>query len=107
MEEYNHTLEEKVQERTKELNNKNLDLSKALDELKATQARLIQTEKMSSLGQMVAGIAHEINNPINFIHGNISHASNYVEDLLELIAIMQQEYPNPTSSLLKNLRKLI
>ncbi len=94
LEKYNHTLEQKVKERTQELNNKNEILQQAIQELKRTQIQLIQSEKMSSLGQMVAGIAHEINNPINFIHGNIAHASEYVQDLLNLIAVYQQEYPN-------------
>ncbi|TVP60556.1 MAG: GAF domain-containing protein [Nodularia sp. (in: Bacteria)] len=97
LEEYNHTLEEKVTARTVEINEKNQSLQQALQELKRTQSQLIQSEKMSSLGQMVAGIAHEINNPINFIHGNITHTSEYVEDLLDLIAVYQQEYPHPTS----------
>ena len=59
-------------------------LKKALQELKSTQAQLIQTEKMSSLGQLVAGVAHEINNPVNFISGNITHTSEYTQELLEL-----------------------
>lgn len=96
LEEYNHTLEEKVQERTQELNDKNHCLQQALQELQRTQIQLIQSEKMSSLGQMVAGIAHEINNPINFIHGNINHASEYVQDLLDLVVVYQQEYPCPS-----------
>ncbi|MBW4645450.1 MAG: AAA family ATPase [Goleter apudmare HA4340-LM2] len=96
LEEYNHKLEEKVEERTHELNEKNQDLQQTLEELQRTQTQLIQSEKMSSLGQMVAGIAHEINNPINFIHGNIAHASEYVKDLLDLISIYQQEYPHPS-----------
>ncbi|MEH2034715.1 MAG: AAA family ATPase [Nostoc sp.] len=96
LEEYNHTLEEKVQERTQELNDKNYSLQQTLQELQRTQIQLIQSEKMSSLGQMVAGVAHEINNPINFIHGNINHASEYVQDLLDLVVIYQQEYPRPS-----------
>ncbi len=96
LEEYNHTLEEKVQERTQELNDKNYCLQQTLQELQRTQIQLIQSEKMSSLGQMVAGIAHEINNPINFIHGNITHASEYVQDLLDLVVVYQQEYPRPS-----------
>ncbi|WP_242057728.1 MULTISPECIES: ATP-binding sensor histidine kinase [Nostoc] len=94
LEKYNYTLEQKVKERTQELNNKNEKLQQAIQEVKRTQIQLIQSEKMSSLGQMVAGIAHEINNPINFIHGNIAHARDYVQDLLELIAVYQQEYPD-------------
>ncbi|BAY87090.1 serine/threonine protein kinase with two-component sensor domain [Calothrix parasitica NIES-267] len=89
---YNQSLEEKVGLRTQELNENNQRLKKTLKELQSTQSQLIQTEKMSSLGKMVAGISHEINNPVNFIHGNISHASKYVKYLLEMIAIYQQEF---------------
>ena len=64
-------------------------------ELKQTQAQLIQTEKMSSLGQMVAGVAHEINNPVNFIRGNVDYANGYTENLLELVNLYQENYPNP------------
>ena len=68
-------------------------------ELKQTQSQLIQTEKMSSLGQMVAGIAHEINNPINFIYGNIEYADCYIHDLIELLSLYQQQYPQPTATI--------
>ncbi|MEM1173076.1 MAG: PAS domain S-box protein [Cyanobacteria bacterium P01_H01_bin.35] len=71
------------------------ELSEALNKLQQAQAQLIQTEKMSSLGQMVAGIAHEINNPINFIFGNIIYVGQYTEDLLSLIHLYQQNYPDP------------
>ena len=74
-------------------------LEMALQELKQAESRLIQTEKMSSLGQMVAGIAHEINNPVNFITGNLSHATNYIQDLLDLVERYQQHYPKPTPDL--------
>jgi predicted ATPase/signal transduction histidine kinase/tRNA A-37 threonylcarbamoyl transferase component Bud32 len=94
LEEYSHTLEEKVERRTQELNENNQRLKQAIVDLQNAQTQLIQSEKMSSLGQMVAGIAHEINNPVNFIHGNITHTCNYVQDLLDLIAVYQQEYPN-------------
>lgn len=71
-------------------------LNQTLHELKLAQAQLIQTEKMSSLGQMIAGIAHEINNPVSFIHGNLDHINNYTQDLLSLINIYQNVYPNVT-----------
>ncbi len=70
-------------------------LAKALAQLQNTQAQLIQTEKMSSLGQLVAGVAHEINNPVNFIYGNLSHANEYSKDLLCLVELYRQHTPNP------------
>ncbi|WP_414623289.1 PAS domain S-box protein [Calothrix sp. CCY 0018] len=72
-----------------------IELQNTLHELKNTQAQLIQSEKMSSLGQMVAGVAHEINNPVNFIHGNVTPATDYAQDLLGLLELYQQHYPNP------------
>ncbi|HEY9649170.1 MAG TPA: response regulator [Coleofasciculaceae cyanobacterium] len=72
------------------------ELELTLNKLKNTQIQLIQTEKMSSLGQMVAGIAHEINNPTSFIYGNLSLARQYFEDLLRLIEIYRQTYPDLT-----------
>jgi two-component system, NtrC family, sensor kinase len=70
-------------------------LRQNLEELKQTQAQLVQTEKMSSLGQLVAGVAHEINNPVSFIYGNLTHAREYVQDIFELINLYQQYYPLP------------
>ncbi|MGB3512470.1 MAG: ATP-binding protein [Microcoleaceae cyanobacterium] len=70
-------------------------LQQTLKELKKTQAQMIQNEKMSSLGQMVAGVAHEINNPVNFIHGNIVHAKDYIQDLLSIVQLYQNYYPHP------------
>lgn len=97
------TLERQVEERTQELSQKNQQLLQAynqlnqtLQNLRQTQAQLIQSEKMSSLGQMVAGIAHEINNPINFIYNNLKYANLYTQDLMQLVRLYQQQYPNPT-----------
>jgi PAS domain S-box-containing protein len=70
-------------------------LELALQDLQQTEAWLIQSEKMSGLGQMVAGVAHEINNPVSFITGNLSHAANYIQDLLDLIHYYRQYYPSP------------
>ncbi|WP_321161586.1 AAA family ATPase [Lyngbya sp. CCAP 1446/10] len=127
LQEYSETLEVKVQERTREVTEKNallkqeireristesalrqsevqlkeqaVQLEIALIELQQTQAQMIQTEKMSSLGQLVAGIAHEINNPINFIYGNLTHATEYMQYLLQIINIYQRTYPNLTPEL--------
>lgn len=94
-------LEEKVAQRTQELNEKNMRLEEAMYKLRTTQSQLIQTEKMSSLGQMVAGIAHEINNPVNFIYANIEHATNYIECIIELLKLYQQEYPHASGNIEK------
>jgi len=71
----------------------------ALSQLQHSQAQIIQTEKMSSLGQLVAGVAHEINNPINFIHGNLKYLDVYTQNLLQLVIAYQQQYPHPPASI--------
>jgi signal transduction histidine kinase len=77
------------------------ELEQALQELKKTQTQMIQSEKMSSLGQLVAGVAHEINNPVNFIYGNLAYAHDYTQDLLELVKLYQQHYPDPVPAVRK------
>ena len=74
-------------------------LETALADLQKTQSQLIQTEKMSSLGQLVAGVAHEINNPVNFIYGNLNHTSRSVQYLLQAIALYQAHYPEPIANI--------
>jgi signal transduction histidine kinase len=93
------TLEQRVEERTQEL-------TQALQELKLTQAQLVQNEKMSSLGQMVAGIAHEINNPINFIYGNLEYARISTHDLLKLIHLYRDQYRHPSPVIQKQIEAI-
>lgn len=71
------------------------ELKQTLQNLQNFQVQLIQNEKMASLGQLVAGIAHEINNPINFIHGNVNHLKQYTQDVMDFLALHQEVYPNP------------
>ncbi|MEA5567098.1 ATP-binding protein [Anabaena sp. UHCC 0399] len=96
---YNETLEHKVKTRTEELSEKNIRLQQLLEELQRTQLQMVQSEKMSALGQMVAGIAHEINNPVNFIHGNLAHVQEYAENLLNFVQLYQKYYPEPVSEI--------
>lgn len=83
--EQNITLEQKVTERTKELKNTNDELNKTLVDLKETQSQLVESEKMASLGQLTAGIAHEINNPINFVTSNVKPLKRDVDLLIDLV----------------------
>lgn len=75
------------------------ELETALHNLQRTQAQLIQNEKMSSLGQLVAGIAHEINNPVSFIYCNLEYADRYIKELLHLLRLYQQNYPDPAAEI--------
>ncbi|NJO71531.1 MAG: HAMP domain-containing protein, partial [Oscillatoriales cyanobacterium RM1_1_9] len=77
-----------------------------MEDQQRTRAHLMQAEKMSSLGQMVAGVAHEINNPVNFIHGNVTHAENYTQDLLNLIDLYQTHYPDPPEEIQEELEAI-
>ncbi len=98
----NHTLASKITESkqaTALARARAEQLEAAMAQLQQTQAQLIQTEKMSSLGQMVAGVAHEINNPANFIHGNLIHVQEYASDLLEVIEAYRRELKQPSPEL--------
>jgi signal transduction histidine kinase len=91
----NQELELRVEQRTEELNNKNIQLRQVFKELQQTQVELIHVEKMSSLGQMVAGIAHEINNPLTFISGNLVYTQSFIQDLFSLVDTYQEHYSTP------------
>jgi DNA-binding response OmpR family regulator len=81
-------LEQQVHDRTQKL-------SQALNQLQASQVQLIQSEKMSALGNLVAEVAHEINNPVGFLSGNIQPALDYIQDLFSLIGLYQATFPDP------------
>jgi PAS domain S-box-containing protein len=91
--------EEQLQASEAQLRQRAGELKATLRELQTAQAQLVQSEKMSSLGQLVAGVAHEINNPVNFIYGNLNHARTYTEDLLSLIDLYQTHYPEPAAAI--------
>lgn len=90
------TIEVALRQSEQQLRQQQQQLARALQQLQQTQLQLIQTEKMSSLGRLMAGIAHEINNPITFIHGNLVHADQYAQDLLNLLHLYQLEHPQPS-----------
>ncbi len=76
--------------------------SETLKQLRQNQAQIVQTEKMSSLGLLVAGVAHEINNPVNFIYGNLTHVESYVQYLMDLVGLYRQHYPHPVPEVANN-----
>ncbi|NJO21437.1 MAG: PAS domain S-box protein, partial [Spirulinaceae cyanobacterium RM2_2_10] len=97
--EIRHTAETALRASEARLRQQTQDLETTLRELRRTQAQLVQTEKMSSLGQLVAGVAHEINNPVNFIYGNVDHAQDYTHDLIRLVRLYQQHYQTPVAAI--------
>ncbi len=91
-----HELSEQLEEKNLLLEQKVAEVSQAYEELQRMQLKLIQSEKLSSLGQVIKGISHEIHNPVNFIYGNLSHASEYLQDLLGLLSLYQEDFPQAT-----------
>ncbi len=105
----NHELDSKneaLQKSEAQLKEKNEALEKYLHKLQQTQAQLVQTEKISSLGQLVAGVAHEVNNPVSFINGNLHHASDYVQDLLNLLNLYQHHFPNAPAEIQEEIESM-
>lgn len=99
-------IEENLRRSEEMLKTKNEELNMAFIELQSTQVKLIQKEKMASLGNLVGGIAHEINNPINFIQGNLFHTEEYTNLLLNLIHLYQEEYPTVTPNIAARLEQI-
>ncbi|HEY9834517.1 MAG TPA: PAS domain S-box protein, partial [Stenomitos sp.] len=87
-------------------NTKAAELEQALQNLQETQAQLVQTEKMSNLGQLLAGVAHEINNPVSFITVNINYACDYIQDLLRIVHLYQNYYPQPAEEIKFELQEI-
>ena len=95
----NQKLEQQVTQRT-------IELSKALQDLQLSQMQLVQSEKMVALGQLVAGIAYEMNGPVNFIHGNLQYLEEYTEIFLDYLKLYQKHYPNPVGEIQKQAEEI-
>lgn len=95
-----------IRQLQKNLEQQNQQLKQTLEELKIAQANLVQREKMSTLRDVVAGVAHEINNPLSFILCNIQPASDYVYQLLQIVEVYQQEYPEAPPAIAKLIEDL-
>ena len=92
-------LEDKVQAKT-------VELSQSLEELKAAQLQLIQSEKMSNIGALVAGIAHELNNPVSIVVGNVKLAETYLTAIINHMKLYQKEFPNPGLIIEKDMEEM-
>jgi DNA-binding response OmpR family regulator len=99
LKELNEKLEQRVSERT-------IQLSRSLNDLQTAQIQLIQQEKLSTLGQLITGIGHEINNPLNSLTGNLNHVENYLQNLLNHLHLYQQCYPAPVDEIVKDAEEI-
>ncbi len=101
-----NSMNDEIQFSFQKMEVKNAEISDALSKLQNTQLQLVHNEKMSSLGQLVAGIAHEINNPISFIYGNLIYTESYAENLLDAIAMYESAYPDPDRAIAEKLEEI-
>ncbi|MCC5599188.1 sensor histidine kinase [Nostoc favosum] len=101
-----YQLFEQLQSTEDQVREKSQQLETTLEELKYTQKQLLQNQKMANLGQLVADMTNEINNPVSFIYGNLHPASQYAEDLIRIIELYQHHYPTPTPVIALQLQRL-
>ncbi len=96
----------RTQSLTQKLAEHDQKLTHTMSELERAKDQLIQSEKFSSLGQMVSGIAHEINNPVSFVKGNVTHIAGYTQDLIDLTELYAQDYPEPSEAIQEQIEEM-
>ncbi len=101
-----NAMAEQLTQRERQIQNQLEEMNQTLKKLRETQAYLVQSEKMSSLGQMIAGIAHEINNPVSFIHGNLTYVKQYTDDLLQVISLYEAECPDISTEMQEEIAEI-
>ncbi|MDY6938865.1 MAG: response regulator [Cyanobacteriota bacterium] len=95
-----------IQSLQSQLKTKNTTLERTLEDLQSAQIQIVQKEKAIAMGQLVAGVAHEINNPVSFIYSNLAPAREYIQDLLHLVDLYQEEYPEPTAKIHEKIQEI-